>query len=109
MAWSESLYVLGKDLEKNAVILGTEKELYIREVTVRDMNWISGTVPEMPFSCTAVTRYHQKEATAEVFPAEDGGIRLIFEEPRRAVSPGQAVVLYDGERVLGGGEAVGNA
>ncbi len=108
VAWSESLYVLGKDLEHNRVILGTERELYIREVMVRNMNWIGGRPPEMPFRCTAVTRYHQKEAPAEIFPLPDGGIRVVFDEERRAVSPGQAVVLYDGDRVLGGGEAVEN-
>ena len=108
VAWSESLYVLGKDLEHNRVILGTERELYIREVMVRNMNWIGGRPPEMPFRCTAVTRYHQKEAPAEIFPLPDGGIRVVFYEERRAVSPGQAVVLYDEDRVLGGGEAVEN-
>ena len=108
VAWSESLYVLGKDLENNRVILGPERELYVREVRAAAFHWISGKAPGAPFRCTAVTRYHQKEAPAEVFPLEDGGIRAVFDEPRRAVSPGQAVVLYDGDRVLGGGEAVGS-
>ena len=97
--------MIGKDLDRNAVILGPEKELYIREVRTKDMNWISGTAPTAPFRCTAVTRYHQKEAGAQIFPLEDGGIRAVFDEPRRMVSPGQAVVLYEGDRVIGGGEA----
>ncbi|MBE6726344.1 MAG: tRNA 2-thiouridine(34) synthase MnmA [Ruminococcaceae bacterium] len=106
VAWTESLYVIGKDLDRNAVILGPEKELYVREVRTKDMNWIRGIAPSRPFRCTAVTRYHQKEAWAEIVPLENGGIRAVFDEPRRAVSPGQAVVLYDGDRVIGGGEAV---
>ena len=108
VAWSESLYVLEKDPVSNRIVLGTEKELYIREVLVRDFNWIDGKTPAAPFRCTAVTRYHQKEAAATVFPGSDGTLRILFDEPRRAVAPGQTAVLYDGDTVLGGGEAVEN-
>ena len=108
IAWSESLYVLGKDIRRNEVILGPERELYIREVTARDFNWICGTAPQAPFRCTAVTRYHQKEEEAEVIPAEDGSVRILFDKPRRMASPGQAAVLYDGDRVIGGGEITSN-
>ena len=108
VAWSESLYVLEKDQATNTVILGTERELYIREVVAKDFNWIAGKAPDGPFRCTAVTRYHQKEAAATVHPEADGTVRLLFDEPRRAVAPGQTAVLYDGDTVLGGGEAVSN-
>jgi tRNA-specific 2-thiouridylase len=108
VAWTESLYVLAKDPARNEVILGTERELYIRGVRARDFNWIGGQAPSEPFRCKAVTRYHQKEADATVIPEEDGAVRILFDEPRRAVSPGQAAVLYDGDRVLGGGEAAEN-
>ena len=104
VAWSESLYVLGKDTAQNAVILGTEAELYVREVRVRHFNWIEGAPPAKPFRCAAVTRYHQKEAAAEVLPGENGDVLLVFDEPHRAASPGQYAVLYDGDRVIGGGE-----
>ena len=108
VAWTESLYVLDKDVARNEVILGTERELYVRGVDVRDFNWICGEAPAAPFRCRAVTRYHQKEADTTVFPGENGRVRLLFDEPRRAASPGQTAVLYDGDRVLGGGEVTGN-
>ena len=67
------------------------------------MNWIA--VPELtqPLRVTARTRYRQAEQPATAYPLADGRIRLKFDSPQRAVTPGQAVVLYDGERVVGGG------
>ena len=107
IAWSEPLYVCGKDIEHNTVIVCPESELFVTEVAVSDFNWISGETPREPFRCTAVTRYHQKEAGATAYPCEDGKVRLVFDEPRRAASPGQAAVLYDGDVVIGGGTIVG--
>ena len=97
------LYVLGKDLEKNAVILGPDSRLYSRELTAEGFNWLSVPAPSAPLSVTAKTRYSQREsaAAAEVLP--DGRVRVVFQEPQRAITPGQAVVLYDGDLVLGGG------
>ncbi|MBO4413576.1 MAG: tRNA 2-thiouridine(34) synthase MnmA, partial [Clostridia bacterium] len=56
-----------------------------------------------PFTCTARTRYRQKEKRATAYPLEDGRIRVVFDEPQRAVTPGQSAVLYDGDTVLAGG------
>ena len=67
------------------------------------MNWISGETPAQPLRVTAKTRYSQTEAAATVTPLPNGRIRVEFDEPQRAVTAGQAVVLYDGEQVLGGG------
>ena len=67
------------------------------------MNWISIAELTEPMAVTAKTRYSQREAAATVEPLPGGCIRMVFTEPQRAVTPGQAVVFYDGDLVLGGG------
>ncbi|MBQ6678715.1 MAG: tRNA 2-thiouridine(34) synthase MnmA [Lachnospiraceae bacterium] len=100
----EPMYVLKVDREKNQVVLGREEELFSKEAFVPRFHWISGEAPDAPFTASAKLRYRQKEQSCTVFPLEDGGVKLIFEEPQRAVTPGQAAVVYDGDTVLGGGE-----
>ena len=97
------LYVLRKDQASNTVILGDNTSLFTRELTADQVNWIS--IPELaaPMRVTAKTRYSQREDAATVEPLPDGRIRVVFDEPQRAVTAGQAVVLYDGEAVVGGG------
>ena len=97
------VYVLGKDPAANTVTLGDNDRLFRRELTACAVNWISGQAPAEPIRCTAKTRYSQADtpAVAEVLP--DGRMHVTFDEPQRAVTPGQAVVLYDGDVVLGGG------
>lgn len=97
------LYVLGKDPDRNAVILGEDNRLYTRELTAERVNWLSVPEPDRPLSVTAKTRYSQREAASTVEPLPGGCIRMVFTEPQRAVTPGQAVVFYDGDLVLGGG------
>jgi tRNA-specific 2-thiouridylase len=67
------------------------------------MNWISVADPDAPLRVTAKTRYSQRESAATVEPMADGFARVVFDEPQRAITAGQAVVLYDGETVVGGG------
>ena len=97
------LYVLKKNLADHTVTLGPDSALYTRELTADRVNWIS--IPELtgPMAVTAKTRYSQREAAATVEPLPDGKIRVVFDEPQRAITPGQAVVLYDDEAVVGGG------
>ena len=103
LSTEEPLYVLKKDAGTNAIQLGPDSALWSRELVADQVNLIS--VPELvaPMRVTAKTRYSQREsaATAEMLP--DGCLRVVFDEPQRAVTPGQAVVLYDGEMVVGGG------
>ena len=96
-------YVLRKELETGNVVLGGNEALFTRELTAERCNWIS--IPELtaPMTVTAKTRYSQREDAATVEPLPDGRIRVVFDEPQRAVTAGQAVVLYDGEAVVGGG------
>lgn len=107
IAYSEPLYVCGKSVPNNAVILGTERELYRCELTACDFNWISlEGPPEKPISVGVRTRYHAKEARAEVSANADGTVTVRFEQPQRAIAAGQAVVIYDGDIVVGGGRII---
>lgn len=103
----EPLYVLDKDVETNTIRLGPDSALWSRTLTAERVNWIS--VPELagPMEVTVKTRYTQREASAVVEPLSGDRIRVTFEEPQRAISAGQAVVMYDGETVVGGGTICG--
>jgi hypothetical protein len=96
-------YVVEKDMRQNTVTLGPESALYHRALLAAEMNWLSIAEPAEPIHATARTRYHQCERAATVWPLPGGMARILFDEPQRAITPGQAVVLYDGELVLGGG------
>lgn len=100
------IYVVGIDPEQNTVILGDEKYLFRNTATVTDFNWVSGEPPTKPIRCKAKTRYRQKEQPATATVGDDGTVRLEFDEPIRAITPGQAAVLYDGDVVLGGGTII---
>ena len=97
------VYVLRKNAQDNTILLGDNEELFTSVLTADRVNWISGEPPASPLRVTAKTRYSQTEAAATVHPLPDGRIRVAFDVPQRAITAGQAVVLYDGEQVLGGG------
>lgn len=97
------VYVLRKNVQDNTILLGDNEELFTSVLTADRVNWISGETPAAPLRVTAKTRYSQTEAAATVHPLPDGRIRVEFDVPQRAITAGQAVVLYDGEQVLGGG------
>ena len=99
----EPLYVMKINAGDNTVILGKESELYSRDVIVRDFNWISCEAPMGEIRCKAKVRYRQKEQWATVLPIGDATVKIVFDEPQRTITPGQAAVLYDGDIVLGGG------
>lgn len=100
------IYVVKINAEDNTVTLGDERFLFGTVAQVGDFNWISGEAPAQPIRCKAKTRYRQKEQPATAHPNADGSVTVIFDEPIRAITPGQACVLYDGDVVLGGGEIV---
>lgn len=102
VAFGEPRFVSSIDPINNTVTLSKENVLFTRTVKVSEINWISGIVPENPFKCTAKIRYRHKEADCAVYP-DASGATIIFDEPVRAVTPGQAAVFYDGDTVLGGG------
>ena len=103
LAMGAPVYVCAKDMQANTVTVGPESELFDTIVYANEVNWIA--IPELtaPLRVTARTRYHQTEQAATVYPAGEGKFRLEFDQPQRAPTPGQAVVLYQGDTVLGGG------
>ena len=106
LAMGAPVYVCAKDMQANTVMVGPEENLFDRIVYADEVNWIA--IPELtaPLRVTARTRYHQIEQAATVYPAGEGQFRLEFDQPQRAPTPGQAVVLYQGDVVLGGGTIV---
>lgn len=97
------IYVVKINADDNTVVLGDEKYLFHTIANVEDFNWIAGEAPLQPVRCLAKTRYRQKEQPATAHPNDDGTVTVVFDEPIRAITPGQACVLYDGDVVLGGG------
>lgn len=97
------LYVKRIDAAENRVVLSGNDALFSRELMANDFNWIAYDVPPRELRATARVRYHQREQAATATVLEDGHVHLVFDEPQRAITPGQAVVLYDGDTVLGGG------
>lgn len=106
IAMGEPVYVCGKDMEKNTVTVGPNEALMHR--SVRADHWYWHAFPELnePLRVTAKARSRMTEQPATVYPEESGFARVEFDEPQRAMTPGQAVVLYDGDTVVGGGTIV---
>jgi len=99
----EPIYVVRINAADNTVVLGDNSDLFGTIANVGEFNWISGEAPAQPIRCKAKTRYRHKEQSAIAYPNEDGSVTVMFDEPVRAITPGQACVLYDGDTVLGGG------
>ena len=103
LAMGTPVYVCGKDMAANTVSVGPESSLYADTLIAEDMNWISVPRLEKPMRVKARTRYRQTEQWATAYPQDGDAVRLVFDEPQRAMTVGQAVVLYDGDTVVGGG------
>ena len=107
LALPQSMYVAKVDPVENKVYLGLDDDLYATTLIADDVNWISfpGFEPgaEGPLRVTAKVRYNQQDNPASVWPLPDGRIKVVFDVPQRAITKGQAVVLYDGDDVAGGG------
>lgn len=97
------LYVITKDAVRNTLIVGTQDELGSKELTARDVNWVSGEAPHEPFRAEVKIRYTAKEAEAWVTPMEAGQAQVAFEAPQRDITAGQAAVFYQNDVVIGGG------
>lgn len=103
LAYAYPLYVINKDIDSNTVILGPNDALFKKELWARDCNFITIDELTQPLKVTAKTRYRQKDVPATIYPAENNTVHVVFDEPQRAITPGQAVVFYDGRYVVGGG------
>ena len=102
-AHKKPLYVVEIDRENNKVIVGGDEKLFKSELEASFVNWSSMDEPPSPFKIKARIRYRHKEQDALVTPRGSGRVKVIFDKAQRAVTPGQAVVFYDGDLVAGGG------
>lgn len=103
LAMGEPVYVCGKDMHANTVTVGSQDALMHRTLLADGWYWQSCEELTSPLRITAKARSRMAEQPATVYPAEDGMVKVVFDEPQRAITPGQAVVLYDGDCVVGGG------
>lgn len=103
LAMGAPVYVCSKDMEKNTVTVGPNEALFRKELLADDWNFFPFDTLTAPMRVQAKARYRQTEQPATVYPEGNGVCRVVFDEPQRALTAGQAVVLYDGDLVVGGG------
>ena len=106
LALKKPMYVYKLDMERNEVVLSDNADLFSTELTADNFNWVSIGNPGTPFRALGRIRYRHKEAPCTVTPHEDGSVSVVFDEPQRAITAGQSLVLYDiasDQYVLGGG------
>ncbi len=101
----EPWYVVGKDLERNILLVAQGEDhpaLYSRDLVATDLHWTTGNAPSIR-RLSAKTRYRQHDQACTIVELSANTLRVEFDDPQRAVTPGQSVVFYDGEECLGGG------
>ena len=103
ISYSSPLYVTDIRTDTSEVVLGTESDLYTDSLIADNVNLISIDAIEKPIRIKAKVRYRHSEQPATVTSLSDGKIYIKFDEPQRAITKGQAVVMYDGDVVVGGG------
>ena len=102
VAFGEPRYVVRLEADTRRVVIGTQPELARRELTARETNWLIDP-PGGPLRCEVKIRYRSAAKPATVTVLGESRLGVTFDEPRSGVAPGQAVVCYSGDRVLGGG------
>ncbi len=105
IAWHEPLYVIGIASESNAVIVGEQQHLATTGLSATDLNWLSPPQSDN-FSTTCKIRFRHQPVSCQVLLTENNSCEVRFNLPQRAVTPGQTVVFYGGDEVLGGGRIV---
>lgn len=103
IARERPLYVISIDAAKNRVVVGEQEELLRDEFTATGVNWIAFDEPSAPIRAAVRVRYRHTPAPARITPQANGRAQIIFDEPQRAITPGQATVFYRGDEVIGGG------
>ena len=102
LASNERLYVLSFDVANNRLVAGTRDQLLSNRLLATTLSWVSGKAPQEPINITAKIRYKSPEAPIKLY-INDGRAKVQFLKPQRAIAPGQAIVFYQGDAVLGGG------
>jgi tRNA-specific 2-thiouridylase len=105
---SRPLYVLGVEPQNNRVVVGYDDELLENQFTAAGVNWIAIDNPAEPVRADVRVRYRHAAASATITPQPGGRAMVQFDEPQRAITPGQATVFYRGDEVVGGGWIVKN-
>ena len=103
IALGAPVYVCGKNMQKNTVTVGPNEALFKSALRAKDWNWLPFPALTEPLTVTAKIRHSQFEQSATVYPEEKGYARVVFDAPQRAITPGQAVVLYREDLVIGSG------
>jgi len=103
LAMGTPVYVCSKDMQANTVTVGPNEALFAGALRANNWNWFPFPELIQPMEVTAKIRHSQQQLPATVYPEENGFARVEFTSPQRAITPGQAVVLYDGDDVVGGG------
>ena len=107
LAMGEPVYVCGKDMACNTVTVGPESALYTSTLVAEDWNWFPFPALTEPMQVMAKARSRHIPQPATVYPMENGQAKVVFDTPQRAVTPGQTVVLYQDDMVVGGGTITG--
>ena len=103
IAHEKPLYVTQIERAKNQIVVGEAEELDCLEFTAKGVNWVAFDEPSEPVHAGVRVRYRHEPAPATIYALRDNRARIVFDEPQRAITPGQATVFYDGEEVVGGG------
>ena len=103
IALGAPVYVCSKDMAANTVTVGPEDVLFTATLHAKDWNWLPFPALTDPIRVMAKARYRHIPQPATVYPTEDGNAKVVFDEPQRAITPGQTVVLYDADMVVGSG------
>ena len=103
IAGPQPLYVINIDATKNQVVVGQQDDLLSREFIAAGVNWVAFDPPDVPVRVDVRIRYRHAPAVATIAPIENNRVRVVFDEPQRAITPGQATVFYRGDEVVGGG------
>lgn len=109
IAHEKPLYVINIDAPKNQVVVGSQDELLSREFTAAVVNWIAFDEPTAEIRSEVRVRYRHAPEPATITPMVDDRVRVVFDEPQRAITPGQTTVFYRGDEVVGGGWIVKNS
>lgn len=105
VAFGKPMYVAGKNIKENTVTLCTNEQLFSFEVFADDFNWLIPNA-QNEMKCKARVRYNMKEQDAMVYITDDDKVKVVFDKPQRAITKGQALVLYIGDTVIGGGTII---
>jgi tRNA-specific 2-thiouridylase len=107
IAWSEPLYVTEIDVERNVVVVGEQQYVFAAGLRAEEVSWV-GTVPDSKeFAATCKIRYRHQPVDCRVRLTAENSCEVYFDQPQKAITPGQALVFYRGDEVLGGGRIVG--